>query len=372
LKQAANSLGLEVGDQPPGGFLARLFFAGSILSFYFCKSLSPVGLLPVYPRWTADASSVSTWLAWICIVGAIAVCWMKRRSWGRPVLLGLGFFLINLIPFVGLNAGPYMALSWVMDHILYLPIIGLIGLAAAGAGRLAETGRVARECTKGIAALLVGVLAFASHSYAGLYRDSETLWTYALSRNPDAWPGHNVLGAVLLDKGDAAGAAEEFRKTVELCPDYAKAHANLGLALAQLGRLDDALAEFQKSVQLNDTNAAADSNLGTALMKKGRVDDAIAAFRLALKMDPRYAGAHFNLALALAQKGDAAGAIDEYRAVLAIVPDSAQAHLKLAELLMQTGNAAEAAQHYDAALKNDPNYQKYRSNLTNPPPSSAP
>ena len=148
LHRAATSIGLEVGDRPPGDFFARLFFAGSILAFYFSKSLFPVGLLPIYPMWKADFSSISTWLEWIGILGVIGVCWVKRSQWGRPVLLGLGFFAINLVPFLGLNAAPYMGFTWVADHILYLPIIGLIGLAVAGVGKLVELGRSGTACSE--------------------------------------------------------------------------------------------------------------------------------------------------------------------------------------------------------------------------------
>jgi Flp pilus assembly protein TadD len=370
LDRSTASMGIEVGDLPPGDFVARFFFAGSILAFYFTKSVCPFDLMPVYPKWSADYSSLSTWLAWIVIFGAIAICWVARANWGRWVLLGIGFFLLNLAPFLGLNAGPYMGFTWVTDHILYLPIIGLIGLAVAGAELVVDIGSrlgpSVRYSVIGLATLLVGAMTLLSHVYAGLYRDSEILWTYALQKNPDAWPGYTSLGAVLLDRGDTAAAEKDFRRAVALVPDYAKGHAYLGLALGKMGRIDEALAELQKAVQLNPTNAGADSNLGTALLAKGRVDEAIDAFRLALKMDPTYEAAHMNLALALKHKGDTAGAMAEYRAVLATSPDNSQAHLKLAELLMQTGDAAGAAQEYDAALRNDPHYQEYRARVGKP------
>jgi hypothetical protein len=126
----------DSGAMPVGGLLARLVAAGLSLSFCFSKSFLPVGLLPIYPKWTIDPSSPVQFLPWLVLGGVICWFWTKRHSWGRHALLGLGFFLINLGPCPGFIPAPDMAFTWVMDHFLYLPIIGLIGLVVAALGQM--------------------------------------------------------------------------------------------------------------------------------------------------------------------------------------------------------------------------------------------
>ena len=115
-----------------GGFLSRAACAGLSLAFYFSKFLLPIGLLPTYPQWTVGRPSLVQFLPWPILFGVLYLCWANRTSWERHALLGLGFFLLNLAPFVGFRAVAYMSFTWVMDHVLYIPVIGLIGLVAAG------------------------------------------------------------------------------------------------------------------------------------------------------------------------------------------------------------------------------------------------
>ncbi len=131
-----------------GGFLSRAACAGLILSFYFSVSFLPVGLLTIYPKWPVDPPSLVQFLPWVVILALFFWLWKKRHGWGRHALLGLGFFVINLAPFLGFNRAPYMHLTWVTNHILYLPLIGLIGLAVSGLAqlldRLEEFSQIAR------------------------------------------------------------------------------------------------------------------------------------------------------------------------------------------------------------------------------------
>ncbi len=120
---------------PLGGFFARLALAGLSTSFYFSRFFFPVGMLPIYPQWSVDPTSPFDYLPGVVLSGVIYVCWRKRTSWGRHALLGLGFFLLNLAPFAGFISISYMKYTWVMDHLLYLPMLGLLGLTVAGLGK---------------------------------------------------------------------------------------------------------------------------------------------------------------------------------------------------------------------------------------------
>src|SRR6202453_3584804 len=83
---------------PEGGWLGRFVLAGLAIAFYFSKVVLPVNLLPVYPLWPVNYTAPLEYLPWLVLGIVIYVCWRKRQTWGRHVLFGLGFFLINLAP----------------------------------------------------------------------------------------------------------------------------------------------------------------------------------------------------------------------------------------------------------------------------------
>jgi tetratricopeptide (TPR) repeat protein len=111
-----------------------------------------------------------------------------------------------------------------------------------------------------------------------------------------------------------------LRHRIGLEPRDAIAHQNLGALL--LSKLDaqGAATEFRSAIQLDDTHPEAHDMLGAALLNTGRLQDAIAEFRKALEMNPQFLNADYNLALALAKTGDTKGALTHLRAVAAAFP----------------------------------------------------
>ena len=52
-------------------------------------------------------------------------------------------------------------------------------------------------------------------------------------------------------------AAEAYRRSLSLRPDYAATHLNLGYALKDSGRLDEAVAEWEQTLRLAPGDTAA-------------------------------------------------------------------------------------------------------------------
>jgi tetratricopeptide (TPR) repeat protein len=356
----------EPGAMPVGGLLARLISVGLSLSFCFSKALLPVGLLPIYPKWTVDASSPMQFLPWLVLGGVIGWLWTRRQSWGRHALLGLGFFLINLGPCPGFIPAPDMAFTWVMNHFLYLPIIGLIGLVVAALeqaeNRLSTS---LRFCGGGLVIVVLACLVGESRSYAKLYLNTETLWTYELQYDQGAWMAHGNLGHALAKTGRVAGAIAQFEQALRIKPDDARTHYNLGNLLSQTGRLPEAMAEFEEALRIDPDYAEAHNNLGEVLWREGRIPDAFAQYQQALQIKPGYAEAHNNLGNALLQTGHVPEAMDQYKLALSLKPDFAEARNNLGLALFKTGEAPEAIEQYRQALRSDPDNAGAHYNLGN-------
>jgi tetratricopeptide (TPR) repeat protein len=193
---------------------------------------------------------------------------------------------------------------------------------------------------------VVGVCVFLALAVAAVFgqcsywKESETLWTHALNCTSGNSFAHYSLGIALLNKGKKEQAVAQFRKALEIKPDFVMARSNLGLALDQKGEVDEAIAQYRQALEIKPDDAVAHNNLGMALAKKGRLDEAIASYRQAMKINPRYADAYGNLGLALAQKGEIRETIDAWQLALELNPDQLNVLNNLARLLATTPDAA--------------------------------
>lgn len=284
-------------NPPIGNFLAHLDLAGWSIAFYFSKFVWPEQMLMVYPKWPVAPPSLISFLPWPILGGVICWLWIQRGSWGRNALLGLGYFLFTLAPFIGFISIPYMRFTWVMDHFLYLPMIGLIGLAIAALEQMEDRiSGVMRPWLAVMTAVVLALLAWKSHDYAGMFIGPEKLWTYTVKHNPTAWLAYNNLGNVLFETGRVPEAIEQYKKALQLNPRIVEAHNNLGLALYQTGRVQEAIDHYQQALIGNPHFAIAHTNLGNAFSQMGRVQEAIDHYQQALLANPNDSAAHANLA----------------------------------------------------------------------------
>jgi tetratricopeptide (TPR) repeat protein len=341
---------------PAEGLAGRIGSAGPAAVFYLAKAVLPLNLMPIYP----DGPFAWWVLAWCAIAAGAGVCWAKRTSWGRHALFGFGFFFLNLLPVLGIVPMAYLRISRVSDHFAYLPLVGLIGLVAAAAGRWRATARPVLFWA--CAALAVAACISASRNYAGVFRSEETLWVYALERNPGAWLAHNNLGIVLAKSGRFDEAIAHGEEAVRLRPGFAEARSNLGLTLTEARRLPEAIGQLTEAVRLNPDLAGARLNLGRALLAAGRAQEAVMQLEQLLRLEPASPEARRNLAIArnnygnaLARAGRLPEAVAEFQRALQLDPGNAGTHRNLGHALQAMGDARGAEAEFAEADRLDQN-----------------
>jgi tetratricopeptide (TPR) repeat protein len=316
-----------------GGVASRLATAGWTPWFYLCKALLPIELMAIYPKWEIDASRWIAYLPGAILAGCFLVFYWRRKTWGRPVLFGLAYFVVMLFPVLGLFYQSFYRLSLVADHWQYYSIIGVIALVVAGAEvisrRLGEPGHRLAVVFGGIVLLL---LVGATSTRCGVYANDEILWRDNLARNPGAWLAHYNLGVALQQAGDTRAAMDQWEQTLRINPEYAEARYNLGLALAQRGRGAEAMAQWRQALKSQPNMAEAHYNLGVALVQQGRVAEAMGHWEEALRIKPDYVEPEYNLGVALEQAGRVQEAISHYERAVKIRPDYAEAQTALLRL----------------------------------------
>jgi tetratricopeptide (TPR) repeat protein len=142
----------------------------------------------------------------------------------------------------------------------------------------------------------------------------------ALELDSTLGEAHTSLAqAVFAYDFDFAVAEKEFRRGIELSPNYATAHHWYAeSALAALGRFDEAVAEMKRALELDPLSVIINADFGSVLCIAGRYDEAIEQLRKALEMDPDFYYAHWNLGQALDLKGRTEEAIAEYEKAIAL------------------------------------------------------
>jgi len=101
---------------------------------------------------------------------------------------------------------------------------------------------------------------------------------------------------------DWAGAESEFRRAIELNPNYATAHQWYAIALAAMGRMDEAMREIKRAQELDPLALIVNVNAGWIFYHARQYDQSIEQMRKSLDMDPNFARAHWAISEPLEQQ----------------------------------------------------------------------
>jgi tetratricopeptide (TPR) repeat protein len=395
--------GRAIGGEeiPLGNFAQRIASACFATGFYLYSALWPFNIVEIYPQWHRAFTEIVTepklhieppapesipyWLQVVpglIIGGLLYFCWTRRKeTWARALLVGLGCYILAILPALGLLKMSYMRLTLVADHFQYISIIAVIALVvAAGKTRVLKplwlivaavffaivsyvnwgqtqdnhieeliwiAGMIALAVVPaqedlwkwvwgGFVATVLVCFCFISWAQAGLYQSEETLWSATLEKNPNTWQGHNHLGAALYMRGDVKDAFPHFLKATQLKPENPESHNNLGLAESYFGMKEEAIHEYETAVGIKD-DSAMDTNLANAYEEMKRYPDAIKTYKHALDLNPQNASAWCNMGFALMQMGRIDDAIPCFMRTMELDPTMPQGRSDLARALQMKG-----------------------------------
>jgi len=144
-----------------------------------------------------------------------------------------------------------------------------------------------------------------------------------------------------------ADAEKEFRRAIELDPNYPSAHQWYGQFLSQVGRNDEAIVELERAYELDPFSPIISSNLGSAYRDAHRYDDAVAQFKKTLEIQPDFGVAMFHLYLTYL-------AADRYEDAIDLLADlgSAKENVKrLKEVYRKSGKRGYWDELFEIAKK---------------------
>ena len=97
---------------------------------------------------------------------------------------------------------------------------------------------------------------------------------------------------------DFSAAEREFKRALELNPNYAEGHYRYGLALTCMGRHEEAFSEYRRALELDPLSLVINRNYGESLLFARKYEESIAQLKKTLELDANFAQAHSSLSTA--------------------------------------------------------------------------
>jgi TolB-like protein/Flp pilus assembly protein TadD len=159
--------------------------------------------------------------------------------------------------------------------------------------------------------------------------------------------GYVALGSASQTDWDWEGAEREFKRAIELNPNFADAHLWYSQLLGLISLNEEALSEIKRARELDPLNPFIAANVLWRLYYLGRYDEAIADSRKLLEIYPNKWLNHWTRGYLYSAKGMYEEAIVEHRKALALSEGSLECLPDLGYALAKAGKTTEALKVLD-------------------------
>jgi Flp pilus assembly protein TadD len=326
---------------------------------YLGKLAWPQTLAPFYPHpgawpaWTVGGAALL-----VVAVGVAAWCWRAHRPW---LAFGWAWYLGTLVPAIGLVQVGAQAMA---DRYSYLPQLGLYTALAWGAAELAVARPRLRPAL--VAAFVVLLAAFAVRTWRQVpaWRGSVALYEQAIASGEDNATLRYLLAVAYAAAGRTeAEVAAQFRRAIEIRPDYINAHTQLASFALRRGDLAEARRRLDETFRHESRNPSVIKSLGSLAKIEGDVARARARFEEALLLQPNHVESHYELAQLDFQAQQLDSGRAHLEAILRTEPWNFGVTTELGILLANIGQRAESRRLLERALWINPAHAPARTNL---------
>jgi tetratricopeptide (TPR) repeat protein len=380
---------LEVGNIMP--FFQRLFIGSYSYIIYIIKSIVPYQLSALY-TFPAELTIVH----YISMLPALAVLFLSVFTFKtkRFFTFGILFFTLNIVfmlQVVGAGQG------FIADRFTYIPYIGLFFIYAVLFEKLIVKFQPQKVMLYSILSVYLLLISVQTLNQIKIWKNSETLWTDVINKQPDAALAYNNLahyyvqknqpekaltnyntaielqpqkaqtynnrGKIYFDGGEYDKALEDYNKSLSLKPEYPDALANRGAVYGAINQFDKAIEDFTKVMEIDSENSDVISNRGYVYYQINEFEKAIADFKLYLQFKSNDAEIINLIGLCYAKLEDYDSAILEYNRAIQMEPANGLFYLNRSFVFNSKGEKSTALKDAQQAQKlgliMDENYLQY-------------
>lgn len=173
--------------------------------------------------------------------------------------------------------------------------------------------------------------------------------TKAAELDPDSASHYALMGDLLQDKGDFAGAATDYRRAISIKPTFLAARLGLARSLNSDQRMDEAAQELHNALNLNPNDAEANYLMGDILLNRSQPAKALPFLLKSLRGAPEeFPYVHADLSKVYEDQGETSKAIAELKQAISADVDGSFSY-RLGRLYLKAGDRAAAQEAFDLA-----------------------
>ena len=191
------------------------------------------------------------------------------------------------------------------------------------------------------------------------FADAIKHYGHATAINPDFASAFNALGYAHRNNDNLAGAREAFARYVELIPDEANPYDSYAELLLEMGEYDESIENYRKAIEINPNFVSAYAGITIDQSLKGDAEAAQAAaaeMLAAARNAGQRQGAMFRsvtshlfagnveAALAVSEERYAAAEADGHHATMGGIREY------MGDIVMKSGDGAKALEYFESAL----------------------
>lgn len=266
---------------------------------------------------------VLSWVILLSLLGAIIYGFFKNKS----LFFWLLFPIVTLLP----TLTPFR-LTWIVaERYIYLGSLGIFVLVAILFSKL-----ISQEKTKTIGFIVfsLAILIFSIRTIVRNedWQNQDRLWVVTGKTSPSSPNTHNNLGDVYGRNGDKEKAAQEFKKAIEIKPDYADAYHNLANTYQEMGKTSEAMENYQKAAYYNPNLWQSYQNIAAIYFGQGKYQESISYIQKALQINSKNLNLVTSLGIVYLKMGDKDNAGKVFNYILSLDPNNQIAKQGLEEL----------------------------------------
>jgi tetratricopeptide (TPR) repeat protein len=265
----------------------------------------------------------------------------------------LVWIVIGLAPVLNLSALVPFAL--IQDRYTYLSSVAFCILLADVASEFVARGGEARNLAYAVATTVLAINVLLLWNQLGVWHDEVSLFSQCIRQDPESGVCHGRLAMALETRGDLAGARRELDRAIAIEPDDPASLYNLADLDLRAGRFAQAAREYSKAAAaLPDAPAVFYLHAAQAAAQAGEPQRAEAALKRAEANPELVPEAHFVHAQILANQGDYAGSLRILRGLTERAPDHFEYWAGMGSVLDASGDHGGAAKAYAQAVRLNP------------------
>lgn len=249
----------------------------------------------------------------LLVLFSLLIFFFKKN---RKIFFWLSIFLISLLP----TLTP-LRLNWIVaERYAYF---GSIGIFVTFVYILDKFLSAKYKSLFYIILTLIIVLLSARTILRNIdWKNEDNLWIATGKTSPSSPNTHNNLGDVYGRQGDKDRSLAEFKKAIEIKPNYADAYHNAGNVYHEMGKDAEAISSYQLAIKYNPNLWQSYQNIAAIYFINKQYDKALENVQKAIRINPKNLQLRINLGIIFLTTGQKEKAKEVFQQVLSADPQN--------------------------------------------------